>query len=186
MTNRIAHKKGNPEYRYLAVRELLRNQSQPEMDEQLHLDLKTPGAEFDTSAYKLRAIVTNLLDLDGDRVIRWHRERCGRSEQIHDILKNELAGGNMPSKHLGVNAAWWLITVLAHNLNQAMKMLALAKVDASWSARRLKAVRFHLIRLPGRVTQHAREMIVRVSRPAFRFLEDIRRQIGRLIRAAPA
>ena len=72
------------------------------------------------------------------------------------------------------------------NLNQAMKMLALAKVDASWSERRLKAVRFHLIGLPGRVTQHAREMIVRVSRRAVRFLEEIRRQIGRLIIAAPA
>ena len=186
VTTRIAYKKGNPEYRYLAVREVLRKQPQPETDEQLHLDLPAPDAEFDTSAYKLRAIVTNLLDWDGDRVIRWHRERCGRSEQVHDVLKNELAGGTMPSKHFGVNAAWWLITVLAHNLNQAMKMLALAKVDASWSERRLKAVRFHLIRLPGRVTQHARETIVRVSRRAVRFLEEIRRQIGRLILAAPA
>ncbi len=170
VTTRIAYKKGNPEYRYLAVREVLRKQPQPETDEQLHLDLPAPDAEFDTSAYKLRAIVTNLLDWDGDRVIRWHRERCGRSEQAHDVLKNELAGGTVPSKHFGVNAAWWLITVLAHNLNQAMKILALTKIDASWSERRLKAVRFHLIRLPGRVTQHAREMIVRVSRRAVRFL----------------
>ncbi|NMA28270.1 MAG: hypothetical protein GX934_10925, partial [Burkholderiales bacterium] len=54
-----------------------------------NLDLKAPGAEFDASAYKFRAIVTNLLDWDGDRVIRWHRERCGRSEQVHDVLKNE-------------------------------------------------------------------------------------------------
>ncbi|MGI5845336.1 MAG: hypothetical protein ACOX9B_14330, partial [Candidatus Xenobium sp.] len=56
---------------------------------QLAGGLKAPGAEFDASAYKFRAIVTNLLDWDGDRVIRWHRERCGRSEQVHDVLKNE-------------------------------------------------------------------------------------------------
>ncbi len=90
------------------------------------------------------------------------------------------------TKHFGVNAAWWLITVLAHNLNQAMKMLALAKVDRSWAERRLKAVRFHLIHLPGRVTQHAREMVVRVSTAAARFLAQVRGQILGLIRAAPA
>ncbi|MGI5843097.1 MAG: hypothetical protein ACOX9B_02800 [Candidatus Xenobium sp.] len=97
-----------------------------------------------------------------------------------------MAGGTMPSKHFGVNAAWWLITVLAHNLNQAMKMLALAKVYRSWAERRLKAVRFHLIHLPGRVTQHAREMVVRVSTAAARFLAQVRAQILGLIRAAPA
>jgi|LSQX01.1.fsa_nt_gb hypothetical protein len=183
--NWVGRKKSNPDYRYLAVRERLRNQPLPGMAEQLELDPEQPTAEFDTGAYKIRAVVTNLLDWEGDRVIRWHRERCGKSEHAHDVLKNELAGGTMPSKYFGVNAAWWLITVLAMNLNQAMKSLVLAKIDASWAERRLKAVRFHLIRLPGRVTLHARELIVRVSRRAAEFLGAVRRLIRRLIRAAP-
>ena len=181
----IAHKASNPEYRFLAVREPLRVQPLPGMAEQLTLE-GDPQMEFDTGAYKMRALVTNLWDWDGDRVIRWHRERCGQSEHIHDVLKNELAGGTMPSRYFGVNAAWWLLAVLAHNLNQAMKMLVLEKVDDSWAARRLKAVRFHLIHLPGRVTRHARELVVRVSEEAAGFLVKVRRLILRLLRAAPA
>jgi len=88
--------------------------------------------------------------------------RNGAGEQIHDVLKNELAGGTMPSKHFGVKAARCLITVQAHNLKPGD--------EASWSERRLKDFRFHLIRLPGRVTQHAGEVIARVSRPTVRFL----------------
>ena len=56
-----------------------------------NLDLKAPGAEFDASAYKFRAIVTNLLDWDGDRVIRWHRE----------TLRQKRAGPRCPEERVG-------------------------------------------------------------------------------------
>ena len=39
----------------------------------------------------------------------------------------------------GANAAWWAISVLAFNLNSAMKRLVLG---GQWVAKRLKAVRF--------------------------------------------
>lgn len=181
----IAHKVSNPDYRFLAVRELLRVQPLPGMAEQLTLE-GDPQVEFATGAYKIRAVVTNLWDWEGNRVIRWHRERCGLSEHVHDVLKNELAGGTMPSRYFGVNAAWWLLAVLAQNLNEAMKMLVLEKVDGSWATRRLKAVRFHLVHVPGRVTRHARELVVRVSAAAAGFLVKVRRLILRLLRAAPA
>ena len=46
------------------------------------------------------------------------------------------------------------------NLNAAMKRLAL--VDR-WAAKRMKALRFHLIGLPGRVVSHARQLIIRLG-----------------------
>ena len=60
----------------------------------------------------------------------------------------------MPSG-LFVNAAWWALTILAFNLNAAMKRLALGE---RWAAKRMKALRFHLIGLPGRVVSHARQL----------------------------
>jgi len=30
-------------------------------------------------------------------VIWWHRERCGKSEEVHSVLKEDLAGGQMLS-----------------------------------------------------------------------------------------
>ena len=104
-------------------------------------------------------MVTNKKD-PGDQVIWWLRERCGKSEEVHSVLKSDLAGGQLPSRLFGANAAWWALTILAHNLNATMKHLVLGK---AWVAKRMKAVRFRLIALPGRVVSHARRLIIRLG-----------------------
>jgi hypothetical protein len=75
-------------------------------------------------------------------------------------MKGDLAGGQMPSGLFGANAAWWTIMIIAHNLNALMKHLVLGK---PWVAKRMKALRFSLISLPGRVVRHARRLILRLS-----------------------
>ncbi|MGD0010311.1 MAG: hypothetical protein ABSE93_17410 [Terriglobia bacterium] len=40
------------------------------------------------------------------RLIEWRREKAGTIEAVHDVVKNELAGGVLPSKYFGTNAAW--------------------------------------------------------------------------------
>ncbi len=64
----------------------------------------------------------------------------------------------MPSGLFGANAAWLMI--LAHNLNALMKRLVLGP---AWVARRMKALRFALINLPGRILRHGRRLIIRVG-----------------------
>ena len=112
----------------------------------------------------------------GDELVRWSRQRCGKGEEIHGVLKNDLAGGRMPSGLFGANAAWWAIAVLAFNLNSAMRWLVLG---AQWVSKRLKAVRFALIALPGRVVWHARRLIVRLARghPSYELLLRARQRI---------
>ena len=63
-------------------------------------------------------------------------QRCGKGEEVHGVLKDDLAGGRLPSGLFGANAAWWAIAVLAFNLNSAMKRLALG---GQWASKRLKA-----------------------------------------------
>ena len=75
-------------------------------------------------------------------------------------MKTDLAGGQLPSGLFGANAAWWALMILAHNLNTAMKRLVLGK---DWVTKRMKALRFHLIGLPGRVVSHARRLIIRLD-----------------------
>ena len=67
-------------------------------------------------------MVTNRT-LAGDEVIWWSRQRCGKGEEVHSVLKSDLAGGRLPSRLFGANAAWWAIAVLAFNLSSAMKRL---------------------------------------------------------------
>jgi len=75
-------------------------------------------------------------------------------------MKSDLAGGQLPSGLFGANAAWWALMILAHNLNTAMKWLVLGK---DWTTKRMKALRFRLIGLPGRVVSHARRLIIRLA-----------------------
>lgn len=41
------------------------------------------------------------------------------------MIKNDLAGGVLPSKYFGANAAWLRLVVTAHNVLPALKRLAL-------------------------------------------------------------
>ena len=66
---------------------------------------------FDETQYKLFGIVTNM-DWEGDTLIHWHHERCGKSEEAHAVMKEDLAGGKLPSSVFGENAAWWWIMIL--------------------------------------------------------------------------
>ena len=171
--NAMAHtKKGEP-YRYLAIREPLRQPVLPGME------LPFPTLDHEGTQYKLHAIVSNM-DWAGERLITFAYERCGKSEEAHAILKEDLAGGRLPSGRFGENAAWWWIMVLAGNMNTAMKKLALGD---SWVAKRMKAIRFALINLPGRIIEHARQLVIRLVRnhPSFTLLVAARQKIKGLL-----
>lgn len=107
--NELARKKNTPCYLYLAIRETL---STPELPGLENKDPKLPfqTIELDDKQYKLFGLVTNM-DWQGERLIWWQRWRCGKSEEVHDILKNDLAGGVMPSGYFGSNAAWWWVAL---------------------------------------------------------------------------
>jgi hypothetical protein len=152
------HSRHRADYRFLAIREPLRDLPLGKVE-----DLPFPTQEFArTGLCKLFGVVTNRKS-PGDQVIWWHRERCGKSEEVHAVVKSDLAGGHLPSGRFGANAAWWAVTILSHNLNAAMKRLVLGK---EWANQRMKALRFRLISLPGRVIRHARRLIIRLGAEA--------------------
>jgi hypothetical protein len=170
-------KKGK-DYRFIAVRELLPQQELPGIEVQLPFPTYYQGKK----QYKLQGLVTNR-DLAGDQLIWWSRERCGKGEEMHAIMKNDLAGGQFPSAHFGANAAWWQIMILAFNLNSLMKHLALPE---SWSTKRLKALRFGLINQAGRILLRSHQLFIRLSpiNPVYALLIGIRQRLQALWVAA--
>ena len=170
----VGYSKNSPEYRFIATRELLIKQPLPGMEEQMALPFPTMMLS-EGGWYKVFGVVTNR-DLPGEELIRWSRQRCGKGEEVHGVLKSDLAGGRMPSGLFGANAAWWAIAVLTFNLNSAMKRLVLG---GQWVSKRLKAVRFALIALAGRVVRHARRLIIRLARghPSYESLLRARQRI---------
>jgi hypothetical protein len=131
----LAYSKKGHLYRYLAIREPLRQPILPGME----LPFQTISSEG--TQYKLHGLVSNM-ERRGDRLIAFAYERCGKSEEAHSILKEDLCGGQLPSGNFGENAAWWWITVLAFNLTAAMKKFGLGP---SFATKRMKAIRFSVI-----------------------------------------
>jgi hypothetical protein len=114
------------------------------------------------------AVVTNLWDWKASRLIEWHREKAGTIEGVHDVVKNELAAGVMPSKYFGTNAAWLRLAVITHNVMTALKRLAL---PAELLTARPKRLRFLIFNTPGRVVHHARRVVLRLATTVARLAE---------------
>lgn len=123
--------------------------------------------------YKTFGIVTTIADgsdgslfgygqdseMDGEKIILWQRKRCGKSEEIHHILKADLAGGHVPSKRFGANAAWWNIAVLALNLHNLLKGLLLPE---AYGKSRPKTIRFLLYTMAAKIVNHGRHTILKI------------------------
>jgi len=108
---------------------------------------------------RYHAVVTNRCDLDAGALVRWHREKAGTIEQVHRVMKDELAAGVLPSARFGANAAWFRINALTFNVLTILKRCALPERlrDA-----RPKRLRYELFTLPGELTVHQSRLSARV------------------------
>jgi len=156
------HKKHGEALRYVAIRVRSRQRDLLAEDEQ---------------RWRYFAVVTNM-DWNGELLLRWHREKQGTVEHGHGVVKNDLGGGRLPCGRFGANAAWWRLNVLAHNLLQFLKVRALPKELAPL---RLKALRFRLFNLAGRVVRSGREIILKLwaEHPSARIYVEARRLLHR-------
>jgi len=139
--------------------------------------------EMSGTTYHVHAIISNIWDEDWSllRIVEWYNDRCGGGEAIHSILKSDLAGGSLPSNKFGINAAWWSVAILAHNLHALLEKLAMPK---GLIGSRFKRLRYHLINVPARVVTHARCCCVRYFQAATLYLvRQIRSELAGLATA---
>ena len=104
---------------------------------------------------------TNLWDWKPKRLLEWHREKAGTIEAVHDVVKNELAGGVLPCGRYGANAAWFRLAVISYNVLTAMKRLVL---PPDLQTARPKRLRFLIFQQPGKLIRHARKTVLRLAR----------------------
>ena len=75
----------------MAITERLDRPPLPGMEEQMELPF--PTMELSNRGwYKVFGVVTNR-SIAGDELIWWSRQRCGKGEEVHSVLKSDLAGG---------------------------------------------------------------------------------------------
>jgi len=144
--------KDTPPLRYLAIR----------------IRQRQENLLADGNQVKHFAVLSNTREWKASRLIGWPREKAGTIEGVHDVLKNELAAGVMPSKYFGTNAAWLRLAVIAHKVMTALKRLAL---PAELLTARPKRLRFLIINTPARRAHHARRLVLRLAMTAARLAE---------------
>jgi len=126
--------------------------------------LKPQGVLFkDGTDRHYHAVLTNEKELDGGRLLDWHREKAGTVEHTHDEVKNGLGGGHMPSQRFGVNSAWFKIALLTYNIVSAIKGLSL---EGEERTARMKRFRLLLIEVAGRMNRNNCVMGLRVCHNA--------------------
>ena len=115
--------------RYVATRRALPGKLEVRLEHD-----ETP-AQAGRPAYRYHVYLTNLayprapregagLAMTASEVVRFAHERCGHGEEIHAVLKQDLAGGMMPSGKFGANAAWWQLAALSANVNALLRHCA--------------------------------------------------------------
>lgn len=114
----------------------------------------------DSGGWRHFAVVTNM-DWQGERLLRWHREKQGTVEFGHSVVKNDLGGGVLPAGRFGANAAWWRMNLLTHNL---LVLLRNGALPERLSTARPKGLRFHLFHMAARVVRHARNWVLKLWR----------------------
>jgi hypothetical protein len=147
---------------------------------------KKQGQLFASGAdTKYLAIVSNRWELEAPALLRWHWQKAGTIELVHDITKNELGAAVPPCGRFGANAAWYRLSLLTYNVLSALKSLAL---PPALSAARPKRLRFAVFTLAGRLVTRARQVRVRVGAAAERLagLIAARRRLALVAQALPA
>ena len=167
-------------FRYIAIRE--------RAGDQLKLDLCEEGAvsssgvplvTMENVVYRVSALVTNRRDTPAEELIAWHYERCGKDEESHSIMKEDFAGGQLPSSKFGANAAWWSLVILSMNFASLLKRFVLG---SAYVSSRMKAIRHALINRAGRIVFHARQFLLRVGAEFHSWLATLRERAGSCVR----
>jgi hypothetical protein len=147
---------------------------------------KRQGQLFASGAdTKYLAVVSNRWELPPAALLRWHWQKAGTIELVHDITKNELGAAVPPCGRFGANAAWYRLSLLTYNVLSALKSLAL---PPHLSAARPKRLRFAVFTLAGRLASHAGRVWLRLSAAAERLagLIAARQRLALIAQALPA
>ena len=114
-----------------------------------HGDRRQVRARLVGAAWKHFPIATNRADQLAV-VVAEHRQHAVVELVIRDLKDQALA--HFPSGQFAANSAWTVIAALAHNLHRGTLLIGLPD-QTTWQAR---TMRRRLLRLPGRLTTHAR------------------------------
>ena len=128
----------------------------------LTLRIRPTQAALFAEAPKYLAVVTNRWHETPADLVRWHWAKAGTIELVHDVTKNDLAAGVLPSGKFGANAAWYRFTLLTYNVLTVLRRRALPE---RFRQARPKRLRYEVFTVPAEIHTHARQLTARLGAP---------------------
>lgn len=107
--------------------------------------------------YAYSVMVTNDLSEDTNALIHEHRGRCGTVEYAHSQIKGQCGMNIMPSGKFEVNAAWFSLGILAHNVIRYMQKNVYPE---EYRKMEIQTIRFKLIRVVAKLINRARSVFI--------------------------
>jgi hypothetical protein len=127
------------------------------------LEIRPKQGTLFTEPLKYLAVVSNRgEELTPATLVRWHWEKAGTIEFVHDVSKNDLAAGVPPSGKFGANAAWYRLTLLTYNILTVLRRRALPE---RFRHARPKRLRYEVFTVPAEIHTHARQLRARLGVP---------------------
>lgn len=112
---------------------------------------------FNSGRYCYHAIATNF-NWEREEVIWWHNGR-GKTENLIKELKLGFGMDWVPCGEFMANAVFFRIGVIAYNLFQALKYLALPQ---SWRCFTVSTIRWRLYQVAGKVIESGRQLVLKI------------------------
>ena len=92
-------------------------------------------------------------------IVDWAREHCGRGEEVHAVLKSDMAAGILPSGRIDANSVQLEMAGLAMNLTALLCRSALGE---RWFWRRVKCLRGGILLTLAQISTHAGQFLARI------------------------
>lgn len=131
---------------------------------------------FPDDRYKYHVIATNEENMSPEEIIKYANGR-GNVENYIKETKYGFGMDNFPSSDFIGNAVWHEMGVLAYNLVIAFKTLIL---DEEWEKVTVSTLRWKFIFIAGKVIEHGRKIILKVSKECYELLHKARDKIRSL------
>jgi hypothetical protein len=128
---------------------------------ELALDQEEAGTNdtYTVNGYIYRAIATAREGGSAKEIIDWYNQRGETSENRIKELKLDFNGDHLPCSDFKANALYFGICTLAYNLLALMRQLAPAELKMH----RVKAIRWSVYQLAGKVVNSGRRLLLKVS-----------------------
>lgn len=120
--------------------------------------LKTGQLEIGADKYVYQVIATNSVDRNLNMILKTHWQRCGSVEYAHSQLKSGCGLKTFPSGDFGVNAAWFSLSVLTHNV---LKLIQEHVLPENLQNCEIRTLQFRFIRSAAWIKHKARQTVLR-------------------------